>query len=590
MDYQKIYPLDVFSDTENSMPAFFGSLLNRTNFVVNVRNYLGWRGVKVSVLNGESWTCKIKGKKGVYGISFFRVLHQKNDFLEGIFKLFYFPHPKEQIIESYPISAEMISNLGDYTPFIRDFLTYPEFTHLFEIGSINLAFAKNRQQLSCSLIASKSLQTSPEGCTSFNERETAVRSLKAFQLCFPFYEVLAATFTYNLEQKPTTFVHGVRGEDDSSIEEMHLIYSSDRVNLSFLEKCRNTEKFVEYSKWKESENIPRNFEKERWWDAHLHSLKPKLDKAGLGIDDRPQLIVLSGYLGSGKTTFLKHFIEYHTQNNRFVAVIQNEIGEKGLDAKLLEDEYAVLEMDEGCVCCSLLGQLQKGILQIIADHRPEIIVLETTGLANPFNLLNELDGIQHLIRFDSVSCMLDAKNFQIARRQSLVVEEQIKAADFIILNKTDLVSCNQIESIKTELTLLNSRALIQTSSYGDINPALLSSMNCDKEYNEIKDRKGKTSKSSHHFHMQDGITSKRILFKKRLNKTDFLEKIKSLPPSIYRVKGVIEFEGEDQQSVFQYVNGRYEIETEINKKTNECFLVLIGDKISLNKMNHFFFN
>ena len=110
-------------------------------------------------------------------------------------------------------------------------------------------------------------------------------------------------------------------------------------------------------------------------DVHQAQDFKTLDKKILGIDQRPPLILLTGFLGSGKTSFLQHFIEYQTQRSRFVAVIQNEVGEVGLDGKLLD--YQVTEIDEGCVCCSLVGNLKRAVQGILSQFQPDTIILET---------------------------------------------------------------------------------------------------------------------------------------------------------------------------------------------------------------------
>ncbi len=101
-------------------------------------------------------------------------------------------------------------------------------------------------------------------------------------------------------------------------------------------------------------------------------------KTSREIPSKPGFILLTGFLGSGKTSFLNRFIQAQTQAHRFVAVVQNEIGEKGLDADLLDQTYAVTRMDEGCVCCSLAGNLRAALNSILSRFDPDIIVLETT--------------------------------------------------------------------------------------------------------------------------------------------------------------------------------------------------------------------
>ena len=191
----------------------------------------------------------------------------------------------------------------------------------------------------------------------------------------------------------------------------------------------------------------------------------------LGVDERPPLIILTGFLGSGKTSFLQHFIEYQTQRSRFVAVIQNEIGEVGLDGKLLD--YAVTEIDEGCVCCSLAGNLKRAVQGILENFSPDTIILETSGLANPLNLLEEMTELGEVVRFDSTVTLVDALNLDAALADSPIAADQIRAADVIVLNKRDLVDDARLEAVRRRVQEINPRAPQFCTTQGDLNPALI---------------------------------------------------------------------------------------------------------------------
>ena len=149
----------------------------------------------------------------------------------------------------------------------------------------------------------------------------------------------------------------------------------------------------------------------------------------MGITERPRLIVLTGFLGSGKTTFLTRFIEEQAAKNGFVAVVQNEIGKKGLDGKLLGQSYAVTEVDEGCVCCTLAGSLRSALSGILGEFQPDFVVLETTGLANPANLLAEIVDLDDMLDFASVTTLLDAACAPRALTEFEVARNQVQLAD-----------------------------------------------------------------------------------------------------------------------------------------------------------------
>lgn len=103
--------------------------------------------------------------------------------------------------------------------------------------------------------------------------------------------------------------------------------------------------------------------------------------------------MLTGFLGAGKTTFLRRWLDFLHGRERYTGVIQNEFGKVALDAALMKGDTVVEALDEGCVCCSLADSLRPGLERIIAAMPAEQFVLETTGLANPANVMEALNGL-----------------------------------------------------------------------------------------------------------------------------------------------------------------------------------------------------
>ena len=279
----------------------------------------------------------------------------------------------------------------------------------------------------------------------------------------------------------------------------------------------------------------------------------------------------------------------YVQFNRFVAVIQNEIGEQGLDGSLLEDDYAVLEMDEGCLCCSLVSQLKKGIKKILDDHHPEVIILETTGLANPYNLLDELHEIKDLVRFESVCTIVDGKNFIHSASYSGIVEEQLKAANKVLLNKIDLLTESEQTKILDRINYLNPKAIVFPCSYGKVNPSQL--FEEGSEYWDTYNLKQKPAEQSgeviHHDHSHDGISSRKYIVERRLEKKLVVSEMENLPESIFRAKGVVDIEGQSDPCVLQYVNGKCSLEGMTQNIPKERFIVFIGKSEALNQQSIF---
>lgn len=603
-----IFPLDIFENPEVNIPAFLSSLLIRSNFSLNVRTKLGWRGLCQSIKSGDGWTCKINDSKGVYGI-YFHKTQQTDSGQKGIFKLCYFPHPDEEMVEQFSVEAGIVTQTKEYQSHVREFLCYPEFVSQFNIAEIHLFFYRDRDAILCSLKAPKNSKTISESGICVNDKKKVFivrpgekdQDLNAFDLAFPFFEVLCSSLTFNVKEAPVYLLHthsqNITNTDNLSNEliELQLGYgsiesveNSDFLNLEALSKNSII------SSWSSQSKLEKPFNDAAWWSSYKSSgFRSESNNYDLN-SERPQFILLSGFLGSGKTSFLKHFIEYHTANNRFVAVIQNEIGESGLDGKLLEDEYAVLEMDEGCVCCSLIGQLQKGIKQILNNHNPDVIILETTGLANPMNMISELDDLNDLIKFDSVTTVVDGINIQKLLKESKIIEEQIKSADILLLNKIDLMKKNQLVQVRKLLQDINPNAIIVDCKNGDINPALLYPINM-KEYlqkdNSFNESEGlKQTKHKSHSHKEDGLGSIKIPIPKPLNREKFNDYVRSFPSEIFRSKGIVKFENDLNSYVFQYVNGRHELNQINNQKANDYFIIIIGKLNSLNHINYKFIN
>jgi len=280
--------------------------------------------------------------------------------------------------------------------------------------------------------------------------------------------------------------------------------------------------------------------------------------------------VLTGFLGSGKTSFLKHFIEYQTQRSRFVAVIQNEIGAVGLDGKLLD--YAVTEIDEGCVCCTLAGSLNRAVKGIMSSFDPDYIIVETTGLANPFNMLEEMEELTDLVRFDSILTVVDAPNAQQTLAEHPIAIDQLRAADIVMLNKQDLVDADRLEAVIKMVKAHNPHAPVFPAVGGKLHPALVLDVD-DRPHRAV----GGKSHGLHHIsHMHEGLWCKSIRLDRPFERERFLESVDRLPASVFRAKGVIEFTDSPQALLFQYVGGRYEISLFPEQSDPDRFLTLIG--------------
>jgi G3E family GTPase len=179
--------------------------------------------------------------------------------------------------------------------------------------------------------------------------------------------------------------------------------------------------------------------------------------------NRIPVTVLTGFLGSGKTTLLNRILtESHGQR---IAVIENEFGEIGVDQELVIDaEEEIFEMNNGCICCTVRGDLIRILGNLIARRdKFDRIVLETTGLANPGPVAQTFfvdEGMRKEFALDGIVTLVDALHFDRQLEDSEETRTQVAFADVIVLNKTDLVSGAQLDAVERRVRSINALASI----------------------------------------------------------------------------------------------------------------------------------
>ena len=184
--------------------------------------------------------------------------------------------------------------------------------------------------------------------------------------------------------------------------------------------------------------------------------------------------ILTGFLGSGKTTLLKHILT--GEHGKKIAVIENEFGEENIDNDILvqDTQEQIVQMSNGCVCCSIRGDLVEALNQLWEQRKSKKIqfdqvVIETTGVANPGPVAQTFfidDDIANHYVLDAVVTLVDAKHGQKQLNEHEEVQRQVGFADRIFITKTDLASSDEIAALKNRLMHMNPRAPIQTITKG----------------------------------------------------------------------------------------------------------------------------
>jgi len=185
--------------------------------------------------------------------------------------------------------------------------------------------------------------------------------------------------------------------------------------------------------------------------------------------------VLTGYLGAGKTTLLNRILT--GDHGKRYAVIVNEFGEIGIDNDLVVGaDEDVFEMNNGCVCCTVRGDLIRVVSGLMKRQRPgkpafDAIIVETTGLADPGPVAQTFfvdEDVKAKTQLDSVTALVDAKHVMARLDDSKEAREQVAFADRIILNKVDLVTEDELVAVEARLRRLNPLAPITRAERADV--------------------------------------------------------------------------------------------------------------------------
>jgi G3E family GTPase len=337
--------------------------------------------------------------------------------------------------------------------------------------------------------------------------------------------------------------------------------------------------------------------------------------------------VLTGYLGAGKTTLLNRILSEN--HGKKYAVIVNEFGEIGIDNDLIvESDEEIYEMNNGCVCCTVRGDLIRVVEGLMRrPGRFDGIIVETTGLADPVPVAQTFfmdDDVRAKTELDAVIALVDAKHLPLRLKDSREAEDQIAFADVVIINKTDLVTPEELAQIEDIVNAINPAARVYKTSRSGVDLArvldqgafnLERALENDPHFLEHghddhvcgpdcdHDHHGHDHHDHDHHHHHHGemsaihdVTVQSVSLRGgEMNPERFFPWIQKITqtqgPSILRLKGIIAFKGDAEryvvQGVHMIIEGDHQRPWKDGEK-HESRLVFIGRDLDRAKLEESF--
>jgi len=290
-------------------------------------------------------------------------------------------------------------------------------------------------------------------------------------------------------------------------------------------------------------------------------------KGGFGME----IFIITGFLGSGKTSLLNHLIKDVNEEGKRIAVIMNEFGKRTVDSELIQSDVTVNEIINGCICCEMKDDVAHQLHMLYIEQQPEIVLIECSGIAHPLEVLDACltPVLSPFITIRSIIGIIDIPEYQklstYSKQTQQLIDVQLKYCQDIIVNKLDLIdSCEAINVIKS-IQEQYPRAETFSTTYGKVSYHHLSK--------KVKNIPFKNQNQNFHNHIYHKYYS--------IDKPVQIEKFKlwlqNLSQKVYRVKGFITFENSPNKYLVQISNSnvlieKYDIDI-------DDYLILIGEKI-----------
>lgn len=293
-----------------------------------------------------------------------------------------------------------------------------------------------------------------------------------------------------------------------------------------------------------------------------------------------EVYLLSGFLGSGKTTVLKRMVAEFKNIGMEIGIILNELGDTNVEQHLFNGEQTY-ELLNGCICCSIQDDLKSTLDQFIQSS-VDVLLIEGTGVANPQEIIDALSSPEYIDHFHlkSLISLVDASQFldyqsifSSSKEIRQLLREQISHASLIIVNKTDLVSSKKLEKVTAKIIdMASDQAKMILSTYGEVS------------LDELLQARIQTMDLSYHHevhHSTHHLSIKAIKIEDLpiMNRKTFEAWLKGLPKEMIRGKGYVQFEDDDHLYSFQFASKKVHLEKMDDSSVEKPVIILIGDHL-----------
>lgn len=286
--------------------------------------------------------------------------------------------------------------------------------------------------------------------------------------------------------------------------------------------------------------------------------------------------LLSGFLGSGKTSLLSHLIEQMKEKGLKPAVIMNELGKLPFDSRSVDEDVPIKEMLEGCICCSGSEKMEAQLQMLLEGEVFDVLLIETTGAAHPVEAMDAVLSpyFANRLNMKGIITVADSKRWlerdKMTPQTRMLFMEQIKHAHLILANKIDLLSEDEVATVTMQIQGFNRHAPIIQTSNAKLPLNMITGLEATYHGQEVKQAAiGK----------QLTLSSRLHTFSEPVEKEVFEQWVKELPDTVYRMKGYVPLVGYKNPFLFQYAYGMVQWLPEYIKM--EPQIVIIGDQVEV---------